>query len=208
MDAIDLLKKDHAKVTALFQRFNDGGGLTGVVKRLTGNTVSARQRRTIAEQICRELEVHAGIEEAVFYPAVRALHDERLDGMLDEAAREHGTITERVSGARQAADDDALRAAVGSLQECVDHHVRDEESQMFPLVAERMPDAERESVGRRLAAEKKRFAPSSGRKAVARKAAARKPASRRTTTAARGVKNGSTKARKGRPTSKRRAGRR
>src|SRR5512143_2724317 len=112
MDAIGLLKKDHARVTALFTRFNDGGGLTGVVKRLTGNTASPRQRRAIAEQICRELDVHAAIEEAVFYPAARALHDEQVDGMLDEAAREHGTIKERVGEARGAdGDDDGLRVA-------------------------------------------------------------------------------------------------
>jgi len=42
MDAITLLKNDHRKVEELFRRFNDGGGLTGVVKRLTGNAASAR----------------------------------------------------------------------------------------------------------------------------------------------------------------------
>jgi hypothetical protein len=48
MDAIAFLNKDHEKVTALFQRFNDGGGLTGVVRRLTGNSASPAQRRSIA----------------------------------------------------------------------------------------------------------------------------------------------------------------
>src|SRR5258706_8678013 len=139
MDALALLEKDHAKVTALFRRFNDGGGLSGVVKRLTGNTASPRRRQTIAEQICRELELHARIEEAVFYPAVRALDDERLGELLDEAQLEHGSIKERVQEGRAAmGDDDAIRAATGLLQHCVDHHVREEEVEMFPLLEERM----------------------------------------------------------------------
>lgn len=209
MDAIELLKKDHAKVTELFKRFNDGGGLTGVVKRLTGNTASPGQRRTTAEQICRELDVHTRIEESVFYPAARALRDERIDGMLDEAAREHGAIKERFAEAGDAAGDDALRAAMAKLQERVDHHVRDEESEMFPRLGELMPDAERADLGRRLAAEKKRLAPAPAKKA-APKASARKPAARRAAAKparARGAKS-TAKARKPKPAAKRRAGRR
>jgi hemerythrin superfamily protein len=153
MDAIAFLKKDHEKVTALFQRFNDGGGLTGVVRRLTGKSASPAQRRSIAEQICRALDVHAQIEESAFYPAVRALRDARLDEMLDEALREHGSIKDRVEEARLALDhDDRLKGAMSSLQECVDHHVAEEEREMFPKVEERMPEQERNALGRDLAA--------------------------------------------------------
>jgi hemerythrin superfamily protein len=149
MDAIAFLKRDHEKVTALFQRFNDGGGLTGVVRRLTGNSASPAQRRSIAEQVCRALDVHAQIEESTFYPAVRALRDERLDEMLDEALREHGTIKDRVEEARLALDDDdRLKGAMTSLQQCVDHHVAEEEREMFPKVEERMPEQERSALGR------------------------------------------------------------
>jgi hypothetical protein len=208
MDAIELLKKDHAKVTELFKRFNDGGGLTGVVKRLTGNTASPGRRRTTAEQICRELDVHTRIEESLFYPAARELHDERIDGMLDEAAREHGAIKERFAEARDAAGDADLRVAVGKLQECVDHHVRDEESEMFPRLAELMPDAARVDLGRRLAAEKRRLAPVPAKKTTP-KTPTRKPAARRAVAKpahARGAKSAA-KGRKAKP-AKRRAGRR
>src|SRR5262245_4773690 len=104
MDAIELLKKDHAKVEELLTRFNDGGGVTGMVKRLTGNAGSARQRRTLADQICRELEIHAAIEESRFYPAVRALNEERLDKMLDESLKEHAKIEQDVRDARGSLD--------------------------------------------------------------------------------------------------------
>jgi hemerythrin superfamily protein len=190
MDAIAFLKKDHEKVAALFQRFNDGGGLTGVVRRLTGNSASPAQRRSIAEQVCRALDVHAQIEESTFYPAVRALRDERLDEMLDEALREHGTIKDRVEEARLALDDDErLKGAMTSLQQCVDHHVAEEEREMFPKVEERMPDQERSALGRDLAARQRSAGGStqaasprrSRRKAVA---TGRKKSVKRTTTAA------------------------
>ena len=156
MDAIEFLKRDHAKVTELFHRLNDGGGLTGVVKRLTGNTMSPRQRRTVATQICDDLDTHAAIEESIFYPAVRALRDEKLSQLLDESLREHGTIKERVAAARGAMDDEErLREPMSSLQQCVDHHVREEENEMFPLLEDRMPAEERATLGRELAARKK-----------------------------------------------------
>ena len=192
MDAITFLKRDHEKVAVLFQRFNDGGGLTGVVRRLTGKSASPAQRRSIAEQVCRALDVHAQIEESTFYPAVRALRDERLDEMLDEALREHGTIKDRVEEARFALDDDdRLKAAMTSLQQCVDHHVAEEEREMFPKVEERMPEQDRSALGRDLAARQRSAGGStqaarptrSRRNAVAR-ATRRKKSVKRTTTAA------------------------
>jgi len=215
MDAIAFLKKDHEKVTALFQRFNDGGGLTGVVRRLTGKSASPAQRRSIAEQVCRALDVHAQIEESTFYPAVRALRDERLDEMLDEALREHGTIKDRVEEARLALDDDdRLKAAMTSLQQCVDHHVAEEEREMFPKVEERMPEQERSALGRDLAARQRSVggsargaAPTRG-KAVTR-ATRRKKSVQRTTTAAarRRVRKTTAKAKPARTTGKARRAR-
>ena len=184
MEAIALLKNDHRKVEELFRRFNDGGGLTGVVKRLTGTAASARQRRATAERICGELEVHARIEEQVFYPAVRALRDQRLNEMTDEANDEHATIKERVRAARAALDDDEeLRTRIGSLQDCVEHHVREEEHEMFPLLEERMPEDQRARVGRELAASKRSASPAARktvRRATAKPARARR--TRKTTT--------------------------
>ena len=217
MDAIAFLKKDHEKVTALFQRFNDGGGLTGVVRRLTGNTASPAQRRSIAEQICRALDVHAQIEESAFYPAVRALRDEGLDEMLDEALREHGSIKDRVEEARLALDhDDRLKGAMTSLQQCVDHHVAEEEREMFPKVEDRMPEPERSALGRDLAARQRSAggaAPAAARsrgrgKAVAR-ATRRKKSVQRTTTAAarRRVRKTTAKAKPARTTGKARRAR-
>ena len=170
MDAIEMLEKDHQKVTELFQRFNGGGGLTGLVKRVTGN-VPDRQRRQAADQICRELEVHTIIEEEIFYPAVRALNDDRLNGMLAEAFKEHATVKQLVATIRNATGevDSDLQSKMSELQSDVDHHVREEEHEMFPRVELLMDAPRRDELARRMRARKQE---AGGTRAPARRRAA------------------------------------
>ena len=211
MDALELLKKDHRKVEALFHRFNDGGGLTGMVKRLTGTAASPRQKRSAAEQICRELDVHASIEESTFYPAIRALRDERLDQLLDESLREHSSIKDRVQEARASLGDEGqLGSAMASLQECVDHHVREEEGEMFPRITDGMPESDREALGRVLAARKRAaVAPTKSAKTGTRaRKRTVKRAETRSTTDRRRVRKTTAKAKKPRTAAKARAARR
>jgi hemerythrin superfamily protein len=181
MDAIELLRKDHQKVTELFRRFNGGGGLTGIVNRVTGN-ISERQRRTAAEQICRELDLHALVEEEVFYPAVRSLNDDQLNGMLSEALQEHATVKQEVAMIRRGIGKDPdLQTKMNELQTNVDHHVREEEGEMFPRVGELMEAGRREVLARAMQARKRqgaKAAPTPARKAGGRRT--------RSTTAAKG----------------------
>ena len=171
MDAIELLKKDHAKVTELFQRFNGGGGLTGMVRRVTGS-VPERQRRQAADQVCRELDVHAQIEEEVFYPGVRALNDDKLNKMLTEAFQEHATVKRQVATIRNGIGRDPdLQEKMNELQSCVDHHVREEENEMFPRVELLMDEPRRSELGRELQARKAQASPT--RRAPTRAASAR-----------------------------------
>ena len=159
MDAIELLKKDHEKVTELFRRFNGGGGLTGIVKRVTGN-VPERQRRQAADQVCRELEVHALIEEEVFYPGVRSLNDDRLNEMLTEAFNEHATVKRQVAMIRNGIGrDHDLQSKMDELQSCVDHHVREEENDMFPRVELLMNAARRDELADEMQARKQSAKP-------------------------------------------------
>jgi len=187
MDAIELLKKDHQKVTELFKRFNGGGGLTGMVKRVAGS-IPERQRRQAADQICRELDVHALIEEEIFYPAVRALNDDELNSQLSEAFNEHATVKRQVAMIRNGIGRDAdLQSKVDELQKCVDHHVSEEEGEMFPRVEELMDEGRRSELGRALQARKSQAMPArapakratSGGRTV--KATRRRTTSRRTT---------------------------
>jgi hemerythrin HHE cation binding domain-containing protein len=161
--------------------------------------------------------VHAQIEESAFYPAVRALRDERLDEMLDEALREHGTIKDRVEETRLALEgDDRLKGAMTSLQQCVDHHVAEEEREMFPKVEERMPEPERSALGRDLAARHRSAGgptpaatPTRGRGKAATPATRHKKSVQRKTTAAarRRVRKTTAKAKPARTTGKARRAR-
>lgn len=184
MDAIEMLEKDHQKVTELFQRFNGGGGLTGLVKRVTGN-VPDRQRRQAADQICRELEVHTIIEEELFYPAVRALNDDRLNGMLAEAFKEHATVKQLVATIRSGTGVDSdLKSKMNELQSDVDHHVREEEHEMFPRVELLMDAPRRDRLAREMRARKQQAEPRPARRRAAASRTRSRTRTRRRTAAA------------------------
>ena len=120
-DACDLLDADHKAVKALFKEY---ASLTESRSRSTA------KKRQLADQICKELTVHATIEEEILYPAVRkAIKDNAL---LNEATVEHASAKEliaQIKGMDPA--DDMFDAKVTVLGEYIDHHVKEERTEMF-----------------------------------------------------------------------------
>ena len=120
-DACDLLDADHKAVKALFKEY---ASLTESRSRSTA------KKRQLVDQICKELTVHATIEEEIFYPAVRkAIKDNAL---LNEATVEHASAKEliaQIKGMDPA--DDMFDAKVTVLGEYIDHHVKAERTAMF-----------------------------------------------------------------------------
>lgn len=120
-DAIDLLKQDHARVKQSFEEFE---------KLDHADTATVQE---MVRAVCAELKVHTTIEEEIFYPAVlEALEDE---DMMNEAKVEHASakdLIEQLEGME--ADDPMLIAKFTVLGEYVLHHVKEEESEMFPQV--------------------------------------------------------------------------
>jgi hemerythrin superfamily protein len=119
-DAIALLMADHKKVKKLFADFDklkDEG--------------SDEEKSALVEQICNELKVHTTIEEEIFYPAVRkAIEDSDL---MDEALVEHAGAKELIAELEDASpEDDLYSAKVTVLGEQIEHHVKEEEGEMFP----------------------------------------------------------------------------
>lgn len=119
-DAIAILTADHAKVKKLFKEFeklHDAG--------------DDNQAEATAKQICNELTIHATVEEEIFYPAVReAIDDEDL---MDEAEVEHQTAKDLIAQIESgSAGDDQYAAKVLVLGEYIDHHVKEEQGEMFP----------------------------------------------------------------------------
>lgn len=119
-DAIALLKADHKEVRALFEEYDE----------LAQAEAEADERQTLAEQICDMLTVHATIEEEIFYPAAR---DAEVDSdLLDEAEVEHASAKDLIAQIKGMSPDDELYdAKVKVLGEYVNHHVEEEEGEMF-----------------------------------------------------------------------------
>jgi len=119
-DAIDLLMADHQRVARLFAEFDA----------LKGEG-SDEAKSTLVARICRELIVHTGIEEEIFYPAVRtAIEDDEL---MDEALVEHAGAKVLIAQLQTAdPDDDLYDARVTVLGEQISHHVDEEEGSLFP----------------------------------------------------------------------------
>ncbi len=120
---VDMLTKDHAEVAKLFKKF-------AKLKKADDDS-----RYEYVQEACKALEIHAAIEEQHFYPAARAAsgEGEKEEDMLDEAEVEHIHIKELVSELKDADEDDPLcDAKVKVLCEYVTHHVKEEETELFP----------------------------------------------------------------------------
>lgn len=120
-DAVAVLKADHKEVKALFEQY----------KKLVESEEVGEERQAVAQQICLLLTVHATAEEEIFYPAARAAIDE--SDLLDEAEVEHASAKDLIAQIEAMNPDDALYdAKVIVLGEYIDHHVKEEEDEMFP----------------------------------------------------------------------------
>lgn len=121
IDAIAMLTADHKEVKAMFKQYDELGDRARAAK------------KKLADQICNALTLHATVEEEIFYPALRAASKEAAD-LLDEAEVEHAGAKDLI-GQIQAMDpeDDLYDAKVTVLGEQIDHHVGEEEGEMFPM---------------------------------------------------------------------------
>jgi hemerythrin superfamily protein len=146
-DAFELLKADHQKVKGLFKQF----------KQLKQDEGSGAEKMELVKEICEELKIHTQIEEELFYPAVREAisADEAGDGedLMDEALVEHAGAKDLIAQLEEMdADDELYDAKVTVLSEQIDHHVKEEEGEMFPKAKRAKLD--KQSLGAQMAARK------------------------------------------------------
>jgi len=140
-DAIALLTADHKAVKALFKQFEE----------LTKQEDADEHKARLVEQICNELTVHAKVEEELFYPAVRDAIDD--DCLMDEADIEHASAKEIIAQLDgMEPGDDHYDARVTVLGEYIDHHVKEEEGEMF--VKARKADVNTVVLGKQIAERK------------------------------------------------------
>ena len=142
MNAISLLMKDHKNVKALFAQYE------GLSDR------SFATKKKLADHICHELTVHTQVEEEIFYPAVRRpIHDGDL---MDEAVVEHASAKELIAQIlSMEPTEDLYDAKVTVLSEQIEHHVKEEEGDMFPKVRKTAVDLD--ALGEQMAARKEKL---------------------------------------------------
>lgn len=140
MDAFNLLKADHRKVADLFERLEKTPG---------------KRKLDVFAQIKTELDLHAHIEEKIFYPALEKpseTHDLTLEAY--EEHKQVKTLLRQLGRARTANEEWQAKAKV--LQENVEHHVDEEENELFQKAGAVLSDEEIEDLGTRMEEEKGR----------------------------------------------------
>lgn len=138
-DAIALLIHDHREVKAKFKEFAD----------LSDRSKASKKK--IADQICQALTLHTQIEEEIFYPAVRKATSDT--DLMDEALVEHAAAKELIAQiSSMDPGDDLYDAKLKVLSEQIDHHVHEEETDMFPKVKKTSLDLA--GLGEQMAARK------------------------------------------------------
>lgn len=121
-DAIKLLSDDHKEVKKMFAEFK---------KMADSDDTDAKE--ALVAQICADLTVHTAVEEEIFYPAAReAINDGAL---LDEAEVEHASAKDLIAQLKaMSSSDDLYDAKVTVLGEYIEHHIKEEETEMFTKV--------------------------------------------------------------------------
>jgi hemerythrin-like domain-containing protein len=124
--AIEMLREDHHKVKNLFEEFK--------------HAEEKQAKEQIVENTLRELEVHAALEEEIFYPAAEKQVDEKES--MDEAREEHHVVKLLIGElGKMTAGDERYDAKYTVLAESVKHHIEEEESELFPKLEGKL-DAE------------------------------------------------------------------
>lgn len=140
-DAIALLTADHKEVEQLFKKYD----------KLVKADAEDEDKEGLVRQICTMLTAHATAEEEIFYPAARSVLDE--PDLIDEATVEHASAKELIAQLEQASPGDELYdAKVKVLAEYIEHHVKEEEGELFPKL--KKADLDLKALGAELSARK------------------------------------------------------
>ena len=141
MDAIALLKVDHDKVKELLSQ-------------LESTTDRGIKRRTeLFATIKKELTLHEIVEEEIFYPALKE-HPKAKDIVLEGYEEHH--VVDLLLGELDALDvrDETWGAKAQVMKENVEHHIEEEEGEMFPQARQVFDTGELHDLAERMAARK------------------------------------------------------
>ncbi|HEY8514582.1 MAG TPA: hemerythrin domain-containing protein [Candidatus Binatia bacterium] len=120
MKATELLKRQHREVKNLFREAK--------------KAEDPEERLRILGEIEQKLDVHMMIEEEIFYPAVREVTGKKTEDLIPEAYEEHHVAKLAMLDLKQVdPDDERMKAKITVLEELIEHHVEEEEKEVFKL---------------------------------------------------------------------------
>ena len=129
MNATDLLEKQHRKVETIFAKLED-----------VARPSDAKQ---LLEELANDLAAHMTIEQELFYPAVRSIDAE----LVAESFEEHALAELALKRLLAADTAEAFKARVTALKELIEHHVEEEEEELFPKVDKALGSDKLEQLG-------------------------------------------------------------
>lgn len=132
-EATAMLRADHKLVSGLFEDYEKAR--------------SPNRKKALVAKICTELTVHTQIEDEIFYPAFKAaLKDHEL---VPEATVEHDSVKDLIAQVEGVEPDgEMFDAKVKVMGEYVKHHVKEEQTQMFPKAKKSSMDLQ--ALGRQM----------------------------------------------------------
>lgn len=142
MDALDMLMEDHRQVAELFAQAEQ--------------TEDEKKKKRLFEQISTALTMHMHVEETALYPALEQ-HEELKDLAL-EANEEHRQVKTLMREIANLADgSEIFEAKLKVMKENIEHHVEEEENEMFPQMRDSLSEEEFEQISQEITTAKADF---------------------------------------------------
>jgi hemerythrin superfamily protein len=138
VNAIEMLKQQHREVDELFEEFEGAGD------------GARKTKERICQRIADALAIHAQIEEQIFYPESKEATDE-VEDLLRESVEEHLSVKRLLAEIMESSlEDPQIDAKLSVLKEQVQHHVHEEEKELFPKVKKACSAEQLEDMGTRM----------------------------------------------------------
>lgn len=136
VDALDFIQMQHDAVKRLFVEFENA---------------AESEAWAIADDIASNLNIHTTLEEVNFYPKLRDLGDDEINQLLDDGIKEHGAVKDLIGKLNaMPADDPIFEELVTLIRANVEHHVQEEEGELFPKVRRLCDETWLHDLGREL----------------------------------------------------------
>ncbi len=137
MNVFDLLKQDHQKVSNIFEQLESSDG------------IASSQRQTLFTQLKQELDIHAHVEETILYPVLKQVSETRE--ITVEAYGEHQEVKDLLAELEaMPIDDEEWNDTLLELKSNVEHHVDEEENEMFERARTVLSPGQIDDIGNRI----------------------------------------------------------